>query len=120
MKSLANVRIGIADCLHQPAPDTDIAAVFDSACGILQEAGATGVSFDDMQIPDIPGVFTTIMLAESLHTHRQAQLYPGRYEEYGADIRKRIDLALEISLDNYLEASEQRRTLAAETGKGFM
>ena len=111
-KSLANVRIGIADCLHQPAPDTDIAAVFDSACGILQEAGATGVSFDDMQIPDIPGVFTTIMLAESLHTHRHAQLYPGRYKEYGADIRKRIDLAREISLDDYLEASEQRRILA--------
>ncbi len=116
-KSLANVRIGIADCLHQPAPDTDIAAVFDSACGILQEAGATGVSFDDMQIPDIPGVFTTIMLAESLHTHRQAQLYPGRYKEYGADIRKRIDLAREISLDDYLEASEQRRTLTRKLGK---
>ena len=116
-KSLANVRIGIADCLHQPAPDTDIAAVFDSACGILQKAGATGVSFDDMQIPDIPGVFTTIMLAESLHTHRQAQLYPGRYKEYGADIRKRIDLAREISLDDYLEASEQRRTLARKLEK---
>ena len=116
-KSLANVRIGIADCLHQPAPDTDIAAVFDSACGILQEAGATGVSFDDMQIPDIPGVFTPIMLAESLHTHRQAQLYPRRYKEYGADIRKRIDLAREISLDDYLEASEQRRTLTRNLEK---
>ena len=116
-KSPADVRIGIADCLHQPAPDTDIAAVFDSACEILQEAGATGVSFDDMQIPDIPGVFTTIMLAESLHTHRQARLYPGRYEEYGVDIRKRIDLAQEISLDDYLEASEQRRILARKLEK---
>ena len=116
-KSPADVRIGIADCLHQPAPDTDIAAVFDSACGILQEAGATGVSFDDMQIPDIPSVFTTVMLAESLHTHRQARLYPGRYEEYGADIRKRIDLAREISLDDYLEASEQRRILARKLEK---
>lgn len=115
--SLADVRIGIADCLHQPAPDKDIAAVFNNACDILREAGAAGVSFDDMQIPDIPGVFTTIMLAESLHTHRQAQLYPERYDEYGADIRKRINLALEITLDNYLEASEQRRILASELEK---
>lgn len=117
LKSLANVRIGIADWLHQPAPDADIAAVFNSACEILREAGATGVSFDDMRLPDMPGVFTSIMLAESLHTHRQAQLYPQRYEEYGADIRKRIDLAREISLDNYLEASEQRRILAVEMEK---
>ena len=117
LKSLANVRVGSADCLHQPAPDADIAAVFNSAREVLQEAGAIGVSFDDMQIPDIPGVFTTIMLAESLHTHRQAQLYPARYEEYGADIRKRIDLAQEISLDKYLEASEQRRILAMELDK---
>ena len=116
-ESLADVRIGIADCLHQPAPDADIAAVFNNACEILREAGATGVSFDDMQIPDIPAVFTTIMLAESLHTHRRARLYPERYEEYGADIRKRIELALEITLDNYLEASEQRRILATELDK---
>ena len=116
-ESLTDVRIGIADCLHQPAPDTAVAAVFNSACEILREAGATGISFDDMQIPNIPDVFTTIMLAESLHTHRQAQLYPERYEEYGADIRKRIDLALDITLDNYLEASEQRRILAAELEK---
>ena len=114
INSLTTVRIGIAECLHQPAPDVDIAAVFNNACDILQEAGATGISFDDMQVPDIPGIFTTIMLAESLHTHRQAELYPARYEEYGADVRKRIDLAQEISLDNYLEASERRRALAME------
>ena len=116
-ESVADVRIGTADCLHRPAPATDIAVVFKRACEILLEAGATVTSFDDMQIPDIPGVFTSIMLAESLHTHRQAQLYPERYEEYGADIRKRIDLAREISLDNYLEASEQRRILAVELEK---
>lgn len=115
--SPTKVRIGIAECLHQPAPDVDIAAVFKNACEILQEAGATTVAFDDMQIPDIPDVFTTTMLAEALHTHRQARLYPQRYEDYGADIRKRIDLAQKITLDNYLEAAAQRRILALELDK---
>ena len=116
-ESLADVRIGIADWLHRPAPDADVATVFNSACEVLQEAGATSMSFNHMQVPNIPDVFTSIMLAESLHTHRQARLYPERYEEYGTDIRKRIDLAREITLDNYLEVSEQRRILAMELNK---
>ena len=116
-KSLASVRIGIAERLHQPAPDADIATVFNRACEILQGAGAIIISFDDMQLPNIPNVFSTIMLAESLHAHRQAQLYPERYDEYGADVRRRIDLALEVTLADYLDASEQRRTLAMELEK---
>jgi aspartyl-tRNA(Asn)/glutamyl-tRNA(Gln) amidotransferase subunit A len=57
--------------------------------------------------------FVPIQRAEALLTHRSAGLWPARRDEYGDDVRSRLEAAETVTLDGYLRASEDRRRLAA-------
>jgi Asp-tRNA(Asn)/Glu-tRNA(Gln) amidotransferase A subunit family amidase len=50
-----------------------------------------------------------IQAAEALDAHRRAGLYPGRRDEYGADVLGRLDAATQVSLEEFLAASADRQ-----------
>lgn len=106
--SLSGVRVGIADCLHRPALNADIFSVWMAARESLRTAGATIVDLGDLHLPDLAAVFASIQLAEALHVHRSAGLFPTRSAEYGPDIRRRLELAEQVTLDAYLSAVVER------------
>ena len=56
--------------------------------------------------------FGIIQRAEALDTHRRAGLYPSRRAEYGEDVRGRLDSATEVTVEQYLAASADRRACA--------
>jgi aspartyl-tRNA(Asn)/glutamyl-tRNA(Gln) amidotransferase subunit A len=63
--------------------------------------------------------FVPTQRAEALFTHRSAGLWPARRDEYGEDVRSRLEAAETVALGDYLAASENRRRLAAAFARVF-
>jgi aspartyl-tRNA(Asn)/glutamyl-tRNA(Gln) amidotransferase subunit A len=63
--------------------------------------------------------FVPIQRAEALFTHRSAGLWPARRDEYGDDVRSRLEAAETVTLEDYLRASEDGRRLAAGFARAF-
>jgi aspartyl-tRNA(Asn)/glutamyl-tRNA(Gln) amidotransferase subunit A len=87
----------------------DIREVFDRAVRTVEAAGGR---FVDVALPEaglIFPAFRTIQAAEALDTHRRAGIFPARRSEYGEDVLSRLDLATEVTLEQYLAASADRQ-----------
>ena len=78
--------------------------------------GANGAHLVEVDLPEatlIYPAFGIIQRAEALDTHRRAGLYPSRRSEYGADVVGRLDGATEVTVEQYLAASADRRRVRA-------
>jgi aspartyl-tRNA(Asn)/glutamyl-tRNA(Gln) amidotransferase subunit A len=76
----------------------------------LAGAGARLIS---MTTPDdgAPVLLTRIQAAEALFAHSRAGLYPARSDEYGDDVRRRLEGAGKLDLDDYLADQDARERL---------
>lgn len=107
------LRVAVCPDLHLGEPPGEACAVFEEAVRTVEGAGATLV---EVAFPEAGRIFETfghIQRAEALFTHRRAGLFPARREEYGADVRARLELAERETLDDYLAATEERRRIRA-------
>jgi aspartyl-tRNA(Asn)/glutamyl-tRNA(Gln) amidotransferase subunit A len=87
----------------------DIREVVDRAVRTVEAAGGRVV---DVALPEaelIFPAFRTIQAAEALDTHRRAGIFPARRSEYGEDVLSRLDLATDVTLEQYLAASADRQ-----------
>jgi aspartyl-tRNA(Asn)/glutamyl-tRNA(Gln) amidotransferase subunit A len=64
-------------------------------------------------------MFGVIQRAEALYAHTQAGLFPARREEYGADVRSRLELAATEQATDHLAASRARERLRAGFARLF-
>jgi aspartyl-tRNA(Asn)/glutamyl-tRNA(Gln) amidotransferase subunit A len=93
--------------------DAPVEATFQSALRILEKSG---VRLKDISIPQIretEDAGTQIALAESTLYHQQAGWYPQRAEDYGEDVRLRLELGTKITAVKYLRAREFRESFKA-------
>jgi aspartyl-tRNA(Asn)/glutamyl-tRNA(Gln) amidotransferase subunit A len=112
-KGLSGLRVGLCPDLHLVPLAPDVAAAFDSAVGTAEGLGAELI---EVQLPGADRIYETfgvIQRAEALFSHTQAGLFPARRDEYGADVRGRLELAATVDLSAYLAASAERRRLRA-------
>jgi aspartyl-tRNA(Asn)/glutamyl-tRNA(Gln) amidotransferase subunit A len=115
----AGLRVGICPDLRLVPLAPDIEQVFDS---VVHTVGRLGGDLVEVALPEARlayGAFGVIQRAEALHTHTQAGLFPGRREEYGEDVRGRLELATTVSLPDYLAASADRQRLRAGFARAF-
>jgi aspartyl-tRNA(Asn)/glutamyl-tRNA(Gln) amidotransferase subunit A len=113
------LRVGYSPDLQQVELAPDVATVYDDA---LRTLSGLGFELVEVSLPEVARAFETfgvIQRAEALHTHRELGLYPARREEYGSDVRSRLDLATETTLEDYLRATEERRRLRAAFARAF-
>jgi Asp-tRNA(Asn)/Glu-tRNA(Gln) amidotransferase A subunit family amidase len=85
------------------APDHE--QIFRSAVEAAVDAGAAvaEVPFDGLDM--IRDVFATVQLAEAYFTHSvQLGTYPSRAEDYGSDVRMRLEAASHVTVAEYLQA----------------
>ncbi|HVF76486.1 MAG TPA: amidase [Acidimicrobiales bacterium] len=103
----ASARIGVCPDLDQLPLGPWARAGLDAA---LRLAGDVAT----VAFPDAPPLFetaSTIVLAEALHTHRRAGLWPSRADDYSDELRPRFASAEAVNLPRYLDAQEARRRL---------
>jgi aspartyl-tRNA(Asn)/glutamyl-tRNA(Gln) amidotransferase subunit A len=93
--------------------DALVEAAFQSALRILEKSG---VRLKDISIPQIretEDAGAQIALAEAAVYHQQAGWYPERAEDYGEDVRLRLELGTKITAVKYLRAREFRESFKA-------
>jgi aspartyl-tRNA(Asn)/glutamyl-tRNA(Gln) amidotransferase subunit A len=112
-RGLDGLRVAICPDLELVELAPDARAALDAAIGAATAAGAILVEVALPEAPLIYPAFGVIQRAEALQTHRRAGLFPQRRSEYGEDVLGRLDLATEVSLADYLEASADRRRARA-------
>ena len=118
-RGLAGMRIGLCPDLHQVPLAPDVAVIFAEA---VQTVGALAAGVDEVGLAEAATVYETFgatQRAEALFTHREAGLYPGRADEYGADVRGRLELAASEGTVEYLRAAAERQRLRAGFARVF-
>ena len=108
--ALDGVRVGISPSLHADVPlGAGAAAGFERTCEALVAAGATLVEVDLPPAGEMLATFVPLQMAEAYDVHRrQLGLFPARAEDYGADVRGRIEAAAKVTVGAYLEAQRRR------------
>jgi aspartyl-tRNA(Asn)/glutamyl-tRNA(Gln) amidotransferase subunit A len=118
-RGLSGVAVGTSADLELVELTPDVRAVLDGARGILEAAGAGLVEIALPEAELVYPAFGVIQRAEALDSHRRAGLFPARRAEYGADVRERLELATEVTVDDYLAASADRQRVRAAFARAF-
>lgn len=117
--ALKNCRIGVCPDLHAVPPTQEIDAAFRAATGALVRLGAELV---EVALPEAAGAyenFGVLQRAEALHTHVQAGLFPSRRDEYGHDVRTRLELAQATTFAEYEAGTAWREKLRSGFARVF-
>jgi len=116
---LEGLRIAICPDLHLVPLAPDLEAVFDET---LRSVEAWGAELVEVPFPEAGlayPTFVAVQRAEALYTHTKAGLFPARRDEYGEDVRGRLEVAETVGLDEYLAASADRQRIRAGFGRLF-
>lgn len=116
---LSGMRVGLCPDLHLVRLAPDVQSAFDSTVSAVEKLGAELI---EVEFPDADRVYETFGVtqrAEALFSHTQAGLFPARRDEYGEDVRARLELATTVGLPEYLAAAADRRRLRAGCDRIF-
>jgi aspartyl-tRNA(Asn)/glutamyl-tRNA(Gln) amidotransferase subunit A len=117
--ALDGIRVGLSLDLQLVRLSPDVEHAFDAA---VRRVGELGAELVEVALPEAGlayPTFAAIQRAEALFTHTSAGLYPARRDEYGDDVRGRLESTESVTLPDYLAASEQRGRLRAGFARAF-
>jgi aspartyl-tRNA(Asn)/glutamyl-tRNA(Gln) amidotransferase subunit A len=101
-------RLGVPKEFFFEVNSPDVESVFRHALLVLQKHAA---NFHEISVPmmkETEDAGNQIAWAEATHYHQQAGWFPARGEEYGEDVRTRLDAGTKVSATSYLRALELR------------
>jgi Asp-tRNA(Asn)/Glu-tRNA(Gln) amidotransferase A subunit family amidase len=107
------LRLGVAGTIAGACLSPGAARVLDAARDALAALGAEVI---ELQLPDSAETLQTFVVtqrAEVVAYHRSRGLYPDRVDEYGADVRGRLELADRVTLSDYIAAQTTRQWIRA-------
>jgi aspartyl-tRNA(Asn)/glutamyl-tRNA(Gln) amidotransferase subunit A len=94
--------------------DGEVASLVEKA---IAEFTGMGVSVEEISWPaarELARPATAIALAEATRFHRRQGWYPAHADDYGEDVRARLELGEKVSAVEYFEALDARRRLQEE------
>jgi aspartyl-tRNA(Asn)/glutamyl-tRNA(Gln) amidotransferase subunit A len=100
--------------------DKEIREAVESAAKCFESQGA---SIREVSLPSLDNSVepsTTIALAEATQYHEWQGYFPSRAEEYGEDVRRRLELGREVRAVDYLGALEVKRATTQEFEAAFV
>jgi aspartyl-tRNA(Asn)/glutamyl-tRNA(Gln) amidotransferase subunit A len=116
---LSGLRVGLCSDLHPIPLAPDVAAVFAAAVRTTRGLAADVGEIDLAEAATVFETFGATQRAEALFTHREAGLFPTRANEYGPDVRARLELAASEGTVEYLRAAAERQRLRAGFARAF-
>jgi aspartyl-tRNA(Asn)/glutamyl-tRNA(Gln) amidotransferase subunit A len=94
--------------------DEDVRRRIDEAVQCFHSLGASVKKVSLPHLADSVEAGATIQMAEATRYHQSRGFFPERAEQYGADVRQRLELGLEVSATEYLRAFDTKRVVQAE------
>lgn len=101
-------RLGLPKGFFSDVVSPEVQFTFDHALRLLQKTDCT---LKDVSIPllfETEDAGNQIAWAEATHYHQRAGWFPARAEEYGEDVRTRLEMGAKVSATSYLQAMEVR------------
>jgi|SRR5215471_1138000 len=86
----------------------EVERAFQTALRTLQNGGARLKEVFLPLLPETEDAGNQIAWAEAAHYHQHAGWYPAHAEEYGEDVRKRLEMGTKVPAVAYLQALELR------------
>jgi len=107
------LRLGIPKEFFLEVLSPAVQSAFQAALGLLKKRGARLKEVDLPLVRETEDAGNQIAWAEATHYHQQAGWYPAHSEDYGEDVRTRIEMGLKVTAVSYLQALEQRQKFIA-------
>jgi aspartyl-tRNA(Asn)/glutamyl-tRNA(Gln) amidotransferase subunit A len=92
----------------------DVRDAVKSAVHSFEQLGAIVEEISLPQISDGDDASSSIALAEATHYHQSQGWFPAHSVEYGEDVRKRLEMGMDIRAADYLVAREVQKRVRAE------
>lgn len=117
---LPELRVGLSPDLHIVPLADDHQRVFDHVAGAIRAGGAEVIEVGFPGAASIYEVFAKIQLYEAyrVHTHTLG-LYPDRSAEYSESVAARLELARDVTLEDYERACDERLEIRARFAQVF-
>lgn len=114
---LSTLRLGKLAGYFLETLDDDVRVRFDEALSRLSDAGVSIVDVDLGRLPDIPTTYINVALPEAFAYHSEAlKRVP---EEFGRNVRARLELGEQISRDAYFTAHHDRAMMRTAVDRGL-
>jgi aspartyl-tRNA(Asn)/glutamyl-tRNA(Gln) amidotransferase subunit A len=111
--SLAGTTVAVCPDLHLTSPEPAVEGALRDAVAVLESLGAR---VEERPLPEaelVAPAFAALQLREALQVHTEAGLYPARADEYGHDVRRRLEHAAAADPRDYVSAVAARELLRA-------
>jgi aspartyl-tRNA(Asn)/glutamyl-tRNA(Gln) amidotransferase subunit A len=108
------LRLGIPREYFFTGVSEDIREAVKSAVHSFEQLGAV---IEEVSLPNIndgDDASTSIALAEAVHYHQSHGWFPAHSAGYGDDVRKRLEMGLDVRAADYLAAREVQQRVRAE------
>jgi aspartyl-tRNA(Asn)/glutamyl-tRNA(Gln) amidotransferase subunit A len=103
---IGGVRLGRLGGYFLETLDADVRARFEEALSRLMDAGAAIVDVELRRLPDIAATYVNVALPEAFAYHSDALKHAP--EEFGRNVRDRLEMGGQISRDAYIKAQSDR------------
>jgi aspartyl-tRNA(Asn)/glutamyl-tRNA(Gln) amidotransferase subunit A len=107
-QGVQGLRIGLPTQFFFENVDAEVESAVRSAVGLLADMGAILIEVDIPLISEVPGGVTAIMLPEALAYHQKWM--SERPDDYGDDVRYRLELGASFLAVHYVQAQRLRET----------
>jgi len=118
-KPLRGVVLGVPGDYFFEWIDAQVRRAVEAAVIACVKMGATVKEVAMPWIAESDDAGTSIALAEASRWHHAQGWFPQRADEYGDDVRKRLEMGMEILATDYLAAQETQRRLQAHAAEVF-
>ena len=102
------LRLGVPQEFFLDVLSPEVERAFQSALRTLEKGGARLKEVFLPLLPETEDAGNQIAWAEATHYHQHAGWYPAHAEEYGEDVRKRLEKGTKVPAVAYLQALELR------------
>lgn len=116
---ISRLRIGWPRNYFFECVDEEVQAAIQAAAKCLEKLGARMEEVSLPHLEEASEPSTQIALAEALEYHESQGYFPARAADYGADVRKRLELGNAVRAVDYLRAQQARERLRADFRTAF-
>lgn len=106
--SLRGFRIGVPKDFFPKIVSVEVEYGFENALRVLRKLGAILKEASIPLLQETEDAGNQIAWAEATHYHQRAGWFPSRAEDYGEDVRTRLELGAKVAATTYLQALGQR------------
>jgi aspartyl-tRNA(Asn)/glutamyl-tRNA(Gln) amidotransferase subunit A len=107
-KTPRKLRLGVPKEFFFDEVSAEAGKAFTEAVRSLRVLGANVLEISIPSLADTEDAGNQIAWAEATHYHQQQGWFPARTDEYGGDVRTRLELGTKVSATTYLAALEAR------------